>query len=51
MIFTLNDKINDEYSELQTLYTNRDRYQEYEIPKFPFYMREWREAFMDIDEK
>ena len=42
-----------QYSELCHifLFANRDRYQEYEVPKFPFYMREWREAFVGIDEK
>jgi hypothetical protein len=30
---------------------HRDRYQKYETPKFPFYMREWQESFLNIDEK
>lgn len=29
---------------------HRDRFQTYEVPKFPYYMREWREAWEDIDE-
>lgn len=33
------------------MYVHRDRYQTPETPKFPYYMREWNEAWIDIDEK
>ncbi len=29
---------------------NRDRYQTFENPKFPFYMREWTTSWAHIDE-
>jgi hypothetical protein len=29
----------------------RERFQKPEIPKFPYYMREWAEAWRDIDEE
>ena len=30
---------------------HRDRFQKPEIPKFPYYMREWKEGYEDIDDE
>ena len=29
---------------------HRDRFHTFELPKFPFYMREWNISWADIDE-